>query len=71
MPSTPHRPHRRHGIREWTRARFRAKNQITVPDDVAAELGILEGDKIASGLNESGEVVLRGCTSIPADQRWF
>lgn len=71
MPNTSCGPHRRHSIREWTRAKFRAKNQVTVPDDVAAELGVHEGDEIAFGLNEAGEVVLRGYTSIPADQRWF
>ncbi len=68
---TSHRSRRCRRLREGERTKFRAKNQVTLPDDVAAELGIREGDEVAFGLNEAGEVVLRGYTSIPTDQRWF
>jgi bifunctional DNA-binding transcriptional regulator/antitoxin component of YhaV-PrlF toxin-antitoxin module len=34
-------------------------------------LHIEEGDEVEFQVRESGEVVLRGLTTVPADQRWF
>jgi AbrB family looped-hinge helix DNA binding protein len=58
---------------EWEikRAMIRAKNQITLPAEVSKALHVQEGDEVEFDLTEDGEVVLRGRTSIPAEQRWF
>lgn len=58
---------------EWEikRAPVRAKNQITLPAEVSKALHVAEGDEVQFDLTEDGEVVLRGRTSIPAEQRWF
>jgi len=53
------------------RAMVRAKNQITLPPEVGKALHVAEGDEVQFDLSEEGEVVLRGRTSIPAEQRWF
>lgn len=52
-------------------AKVRAKRQVTVPEDVARVLGVREGDDLVFSLNDAGDVVVRGTTTIPADQRWF
>jgi antitoxin PrlF len=53
------------------RATVRAKNQVTLPKDVADALHVAEGDEVEFDVAESGEVVVRGLATIPADQRWF
>lgn len=54
-----------------TRARLRHKGQLTLPAEVRDALHVGEGDEVEFTVTESGEVVLRGMTSVPADQRWF
>jgi antitoxin PrlF len=53
------------------RSVLRKNAQLTVPAQVRATLHIEEGDEVEFQVTESGEVMLRGMTSIPADQRWF
>ncbi|MDV6011238.1 AbrB/MazE/SpoVT family DNA-binding domain-containing protein [Haloechinothrix sp. LS1_15] len=53
------------------RATVRKKGQITLPPEVRAALYVDEGDEVEFTMSESGEVLLRGLTTIPADQRWF
>lgn len=48
-----------------------AKRQVTVPEAIAAALGVEEGDQLEFDLDEAGVVTVRGTTTIPADQRWF
>lgn len=52
-------------------ATVRAKNQLTLPAEVRARLLVNEGDEVEFSVNEAGEIVLRGMTRIPTDQRWF
>jgi AbrB family looped-hinge helix DNA binding protein len=54
-----------------TRARLRHKGQVTLPPEVREALHVGEGDEVEFTVTESGEVVLRGMTMVPADQRWF
>ena len=54
-----------------TRARLRHKGQVTLPPEVRDALHVGEGDEVEFTVTESGDVVLRGMTVIPADQRWF
>jgi antitoxin PrlF len=54
-----------------TRARLRHKGQVTLPSEVRDALHVGEGDEVEFTVTDSGEVVLRGMTSVPADQRWF
>ncbi len=53
------------------RAVMRRKNQVTLPREVAEALHIREGDEVEFDITESGQVTLRGMTSVPADQAWF
>ena len=53
------------------RARLRHKGQLTLPPEVRDALHVGEGDEVDFTVTESGEVILRGMTAIPADQRWF
>jgi antitoxin PrlF len=53
------------------RAQLRKNSQLTLPPAVRQALHIEEGDDVEFQINASGEVVLRGLTTIPADQRWF
>jgi AbrB family looped-hinge helix DNA binding protein len=50
---------------------MRRKNQVTLPREVAEALHIREGDEVEFAITESGQVMLRGMTSVPADQAWF
>jgi antitoxin PrlF len=54
-----------------TRARLRRKGQVTLPAEVRDALHVGEGDELEFTVTESGDVLLRGMTVIPADQRWF
>jgi antitoxin PrlF len=54
-----------------TRARLRHKGQVTLPAEVRDALHVREGDEVEFTVTDSGEVMLRGLTSVPADQRWF
>jgi antitoxin PrlF len=54
-----------------TRAMLRAKGQLTLPLEIRAALHVGEGDEVEFTVTEAGEVLLRGMTSVPADQRWF
>jgi antitoxin PrlF len=54
-----------------TRARLRHKGQVTLPPEVRDALHVGVGDEVEFTVTESGDVVLRGLTSVPADQRWF
>jgi antitoxin PrlF len=54
-----------------TRARLRHKGQVTLPAEVRDALHVGEGDEVEFTVTDGGEVVLRGMTSVPADQRWF
>ena len=56
---------------QQTRAMLRAKGQLTLPPEIRAALHIGEGDEVEFTVTDAGEVLLRGMTSIPADQRWF
>ena len=54
-----------------TRAMLRSKGQLTLPSEIRALLHIGEGDEVEFTVTDAGEVLLRGMTSVPADQRWF
>ncbi|MGH3888716.1 MAG: AbrB/MazE/SpoVT family DNA-binding domain-containing protein [Pseudonocardiaceae bacterium] len=54
-----------------TRAMLRSKGQLTLPSEIRAALHISEGDEVEFTVTDSGEVLLRGMTSVPADQRCF
>lgn len=54
-----------------TRARLRHKGQVTLPLEVRDALHVGEGDEVEFTVTDAGDVVLRGMTSVPADQRWF
>ncbi|WP_435110319.1 AbrB/MazE/SpoVT family DNA-binding domain-containing protein [Nocardiopsis synnemataformans] len=53
------------------RATLRRKNQVTLPSEITRALHVQEGDEIEFSVTPEGEVVLRGLTIIPSDQRWF
>jgi AbrB family looped-hinge helix DNA binding protein len=53
------------------RATVRAKAQLTLPTEIREALHVSEGDEVEFMITEAGEVLLRGMTTIPADQRWF
>ncbi len=53
------------------RATLRRKNQVTLPSEITRALHVQEGDEIEFSVTPEGEVVLRGLTVIPSDQRWF
>lgn len=53
------------------KVRVRHKNQITVPSGVAQQLQVREGDELEFAVNDRGEMVVRGFTSVPSDQAWF
>jgi antitoxin PrlF len=53
------------------RAQVRKKNQVTLPAEVREALHVSEGDEVTFTVLPDGDVVLRGMTSIPADQKWF
>lgn len=53
------------------RATVRAKAQVTLPAEVRDALHVGEGDEIEFTITDAGEVLLRGMTSVPTDQRWF
>jgi len=50
---------------------MRRKNQVTLPREVAEALHIGEGDEVEFTIEDDGRVVLRGLTTVPADQAWF
>lgn len=54
-----------------TRTMLRSKGQLTLPAEIRAVLHIDEGDEVEFTVTDTGEVLLRGMTSVPADQRWF
>ncbi|MDQ3760319.1 MAG: AbrB/MazE/SpoVT family DNA-binding domain-containing protein [Actinomycetota bacterium] len=53
------------------RAMVRAKAQLTLPPEIRRALQVGEGDEVEFTITDAGEVLLRGLTSVPADQRWF
>jgi AbrB family looped-hinge helix DNA binding protein len=53
------------------RATVRAKAQLTLPAEIREALHVREGDEVEFIITDAGEVLLRGMTSVPADQRWF
>ncbi|MDQ2883079.1 MAG: AbrB/MazE/SpoVT family DNA-binding domain-containing protein [Actinomycetota bacterium] len=53
------------------RATVRAKAQLTLPTEIREALHVIEGDEVEFTITDAGEVLLRGMTSVPADQRWF
>lgn len=53
------------------RATLRRKNQVTLPSEITRALHVQEGDEVEFSMTSEGEVVLRGLTAIPSDQRWF
>jgi antitoxin PrlF len=53
------------------KVKVRLKHQITLPGSVAEALRVDTGDELEFSVNDRGEVVLRGYTSIPTDQAWF
>ena len=53
------------------RAQLRKNSQLTLPSAVRDALHVEEGDEVEFQVTASGEVVLRGLTTIPAEQRWF
>lgn len=54
-----------------TRSMLRSKGQLTLPSQIRAALQVGEGDEVEFTITEAGDVLLRGMTSVPADQRWF
>ena len=54
-----------------TRARLRRKGQVTLLPEVREALHVGEGDEVEFTVTDSGEVVRRGMTSVPTDQRWY
>lgn len=68
MKTSDARQTRHSGVR---RAQLRKNSQLTVPAEVRQALHIEEGDEVEFTVAGSGEVVLRGLTTVPADQRWF
>lgn len=42
-----------------TPIRIRAKNQITIPEPIATQLGVAPGDRLLARVDESGQLVLR------------
>ncbi len=42
-----------------TPIRIRPKNQITIPEAIAAQLGVGPGDRLLARIDESGQLVLR------------
>lgn len=54
-----------------TRAMLRSKGQLTLPSQIRAALRVGEGDEVEFTITDAGDVLLRGLTSVPADQRWF
>jgi antitoxin PrlF len=63
--------HAARGARVIGRAQVRKNSQITLPAEVRRALHIEEGDEVEFRVSDTGEVVLRGLTVVPADQRWF
>lgn len=59
------------GAARRARATLRKNSQVTVPAEVRRVLDVVEGDELEFAISENGEVVLRGMTVIPTDQRWF
>lgn len=55
----------------FSRARLRAKGQITIPVEVREQLNLKEGDDLAFYVDEQGKVVLTRLQTIPPDQAWF
>ncbi len=53
------------------RATVRAKAQLTLPPEVRDALHVSAGDEVEFTITEAGDVLLRGMTSVPTDQRWF
>ncbi|MCP2165835.1 AbrB/MazE/SpoVT family DNA-binding domain-containing protein [Goodfellowiella coeruleoviolacea] len=53
------------------RAKLRNKGQLTLPGPVRQALHVTEDDEVEFTITDSGDVLLRGLTTIPADQRWF
>ena len=54
-----------------TRAMLRSKGQLTLPPVIRAALHISERNEVEFTVTDAGELLLRGMTSVPADQRWF
>lgn len=52
-------------------ATLRAKSQLTLPSEIRSALHVTEGDEAEFVVTEDGQVVLRGLTKVPTDQRWF
>ncbi|MGH3851974.1 MAG: AbrB/MazE/SpoVT family DNA-binding domain-containing protein [Pseudonocardiaceae bacterium] len=50
---------------------MRTKAQLTLPPEVRDALHVREGDEVEFTITEAGDVLLRGMTSVPADQSWF
>jgi antitoxin PrlF len=44
---------------------------LTLPPEIRAALHVGAGDEVEFTVTDTGEVLLRGMTSVPADQRWF
>lgn len=59
------------GAARRARATLRKNSQLTVPAEVRQALDVAEGDEVEFTISENGDVVLRGMTVIPTDQRWF
>jgi len=53
------------------RAQLRKKGQLTLPPRVRAALHVQDGDEVEFTISPAGDVVLRGMTTIPTDQKWF
>jgi AbrB family looped-hinge helix DNA binding protein len=53
------------------RATVRPKAQLTLPSEVRDALHVGEGDEVEFTITDAGQVLLRGMTSVPTDQRWF
>jgi antitoxin PrlF len=52
-------------------ATVRAKSQLTLPPEIRSALHLREGDEVEFIVTEDGQVMLRGLTRVPSDQRWF
>jgi AbrB family looped-hinge helix DNA binding protein len=60
-----------HGAIRRVRAQLRKNAQLTLPSEVRQALDLAEGDEIEFAVGADGDVVVRGMTVIPSDQKWF
>lgn len=53
------------------RGKVRDKGQLTVPGVIRKAMHLDKDDDVEFTLTDSGELIVRVLTTIPADQKWF